>query len=116
MIGIDIVVISRIESMIERFGDKALDRFLNKDEKQLVKSPKTAAGFWAAKEAASKALGVGISAECGFHDIFISKNPKGAPQISFSDKINSKFNIQNSSLSISHDGGFAIAAVMISTN
>lgn len=113
MIGIDIVVISRIESMIERFGTKALDRFLNEDEKKLIKSPTTAAGFWAAKEAASKALGVGISAECGFHDIYLSKSQKGAPQITFSDEINSKFNIKNASLSITHDGGFAIAAVII---
>ncbi|MBD3839368.1 MAG: holo-ACP synthase [Epsilonproteobacteria bacterium] len=114
MIGIDIVAISRIESMIERFGNKALDRFLNEEEKKLIKFPTTAAGFWAAKEAASKALGVGISAECGFADIYISKNPKGAPQISFSDRVNSKFNIKNASLSISHDGGFAIAAVILS--
>jgi len=113
MIGVDIVVIARIEKMIQKFGEKALLRFLSQDEISLVKGPTSAAGFWAAKEAASKALGVGIGSECGFHDIFISKTEKGAPQITFSKDILQKFSIHDSSLSITHDGGFAIAVVAI---
>ncbi len=115
MIGVDIVVISRIEKMIEKFGDKALARFLSPKEISLVKSPSSAAGYWAAKEAASKALGTGISKECGFHDIKISKTKKGAPKIKYSKAIRKKFKIQNSSLSITHDGGFAIAVVALET-
>ena len=38
MIGIDIVVISRIEKMIEKFGDKALERFLSPKEMSLAKN------------------------------------------------------------------------------
>ncbi len=116
MIGIDMVVISRIEKLIEKFGDKALKRFLSDEEIALVKSPSSAAGFWAAKEAASKALGVGIGSECGFHDICISKTAKGAPMITFTDEIIKNFSIKDSSLSITHDGGFAIAVVAIETN
>ncbi len=113
MIGIDIVVISRIERLMEKFGTKTLDRFLNEEEKLLIKSPSTAAGFWAAKEAASKALGTGIGKECGFHDIKISKTKNNAPKIKYKKHIRKKFKIQNSSLSITHDGGFAIAVVAI---
>ncbi len=112
MIGIDIVVISRIEKMIEKFGDKSLKRFLDEDEINLVKNPSTAAGFWAAKEAASKSIGTGIGKHCGFHDIKITKTKKNAPQIKFKKKLRKKFKIQNSSLSITHDGGFAIAVVV----
>ncbi|HHH72547.1 MAG TPA: holo-[acyl-carrier-protein] synthase, partial [Sulfuricurvum sp.] len=75
MIGIDLVKIERIAGLIERRGDKALQRFLSDDEIALVKTPRTAAGFWAAKEACAKALGCGIGAECGFHDIVLSKSP-----------------------------------------
>ena len=113
MIGVDIVVILRIENMIAKFGTKALKRFLSDEEIILAKTPSTAAGFWAAKEAASKAIGTGIGKECSFHDIKISKDDKNAPQIKFKKKILKKFKIQNSSLSITHDGGFAIAVVAI---
>lgn len=113
MIGIDIVVISRVEKMIEKFGEKALKKFLSNEEVLLVKNSSTAAGFWAAKEAASKAIGTGIGSSCGFHDIKISKDKNNAPKIKYKKHIRKKYKIQNSSLSITHDGGFAIAVVAL---
>jgi len=113
MIGVDIVTISRIEKMIEKFGEKALERFLSDNELSYVKNPTTAAGFWAAKEAASKAIGTGIGADCGFNDIILSKSSKGAPLITFSQRVIEKCQITDSSVSITHDGGFAIAVVAI---
>lgn len=113
MIGIDLVKTSRIERFIERFGDKALQKFLSQDEINIVKNHKTAAGFWATKEAVSKALGVGISKECSFFDITISKTNKGAPILKLSDKLINNFNIRDTSLSITHDGEYAIAVVAI---
>ena len=116
MIGIDIVVISRIEKMINRFGNKALKKFLNEKEILLVKSPSTAAGFWAAKEAASKAIGTGIGSKCSFKDIKITKTKKNAPRLKYKKRLRKEFNIKNSSLSITHDGGFAIAVVANTIN
>ena len=52
MIGIDIASIDRIKNMYEKFGRRAYERFLNDDEIELIKRFETAAGFWAAKEAA----------------------------------------------------------------
>lgn len=83
MIGIDITSVERITKMYEKFGNRAYEKFLNPKEIELVKRPETAAGFWAAKEAASKALGTGIGASCGFHDIKISKSEKGAPKLKY---------------------------------
>jgi len=116
MIGIDLVKTSRIERLIKRFGDKALQKFLSQDEISLVKNHKTASGFWATKEAVSKALGVGISAQCSFFDIEIQKTPKGAPILKLSDKLINSFNIIDTSLSITHDGEYAIAVVAIETS
>lgn len=113
MIGIDIVVINRIEKMLEKFGEKALKRFLSENEIPLAKNAASTAGLWAAKEAASKAIGTGIGKECSFFDITISKNKTGAPKIKYSKKLRKKFKIKDSSLSITHDGGFAIAVVSI---
>ena len=102
-----------MDRFMERFGEKALLKFLSKEEIALVKNYKTAAGFWAVKEAVSKALGVGIGGECSFHDIMISKTSKGAPQIQLSKKIIQKFYIEDTSVSITHDGEYAIAVATV---
>ena len=102
--------------LIERFGDKALQKFLSHDEILLVKNYKTASGFWAVKEACSKALGVGIGSECSFHDIIIYKTKKGAPQIKLSQHIVDNFNVIDTSVSITHDGEYAIAVVALQTS
>ncbi len=115
MIGIDLIKISRMKRFIERFGEKALQKFLSQDEINLVKNYKTAAGFWATKEATSKALGVGIGQDCSFFDITISKTDKGAPIIKLSDKVVQRFNIKDTSASITHDGKYAIAVTVIQT-
>jgi holo-[acyl-carrier protein] synthase len=111
MIGIDIVVISRIENIINKFGKKALNKFLTKEEEKFFKTTSSIAGAFAAKEAFSKALGTGIGKECNLKDIIILKNNKNKPY--FSEKTLEKFNIKQADVSISHDGGFAIAAVII---
>jgi len=113
MIGIDLIKTSRMNRLMDRFGEKALQKFLSDEEILLVKNYKTASGFWAVKEAASKALGVGIGKECSFHDIVISKTTKGAPLIKLSEKIVKNFNITDTSVSITHDGEYAIAVVAI---
>jgi holo-[acyl-carrier protein] synthase len=111
MIGIDIVVISRIENMINKFGNKAVNKILTTEEQYFFKTPSSIAGVFAAKEAFSKALGTGIGKECNFKDIVILKNSKNKPY--FSKKTLEKFNLKKTDVSISHDGGFAIAAVII---
>ena len=115
MIGIDIVKIDRIESMIQRFGTNALQRFLSKDEIALVKSPSSAAGFWALKEATAKAIGCGIGKELSFYDIKIVKDDKGAPHIRLRFSIIEKYQIETIAASITHDGGFAVGVVTMST-
>jgi holo-[acyl-carrier protein] synthase len=112
-IGTDIIQIHRMERSLEKFGEKFKERFLHPEEISLVKKTESLAGFWAAKEAIAKALGCGIGSELSFHDIIITKDSKGAPSFHLSNKAKKIYNIKNSSLSISHDGGFAIAVVVI---
>ncbi|MCF6201911.1 MAG: holo-ACP synthase [Hydrogenimonas sp.] len=116
MIGVDIVVIERVEKSLEKHGSKFLSRFLSDEEIALAKTPQTAAGFWAAKEAVSKALGTGIGKEVGFKDITITKSDKGAPSFSLSKRIEERFGVKSTSLSIAHDGGFAIAVAAIESS
>jgi len=116
LIGIDLVKISRIERFIERFPNKALQKFLNTNEIKLAKKASTAAGFWAAKEAASKALQTGIGKDCNFHDIEIYKLKNGAPALKLHSRLIKQFNITDTSLSITHDAGLAIAVVAIESS
>ena len=109
----DIIQIQRVEKSLERFGNKFKKKFLNESEILLIKKVESFAGYWAAKEAIAKALGCGIGKELSFHDIIISKNSKGAPSFTLAKDAQNYHKIKNSSLSISHDGGFAIAVVVI---
>ncbi|MEY4504127.1 MAG: hypothetical protein RL154_420 [Pseudomonadota bacterium] len=111
MIGIDIVAVARVESAITRWGDKFLGKFLNQSEISLIKSSKTAAGFWAAKEAAAKALGCGICGNLSFHDMTILKTEFGAPFIKLKEQ--NSFGLDKIYISITHDGGFAAAVAII---
>ncbi len=113
MIGIDLVKIERIRRFAERFGDKALCKFLSDEEIKLAKTTNTIAGFWAAKEAISKALGLGISQECSFFDIKIYKDKKNRPYFKLSKRLIENFKITELNLSITHDSGFAIAVAYI---
>ena len=112
-IGTDIIQISRITTIIEKHPKTFRAKYLNPSEIEIAKKVETLAGFWAAKEAISKALGCGIGKELSFHDITISKNTKGAPTFLLSQKAQKIHQIHSSSLSISHDGGFAIAVVAL---
>jgi holo-[acyl-carrier protein] synthase len=111
MIGIDIVPIERFEKFLKK--KEALRKYLSDEEILLVTSSSTAAGFFASKEAVSKALKSGIGKSCSFKDIKIHKDTNGAPYFTLSKSIVEKFHIIDSSLSIAHDGGFAIAVAYI---
>ncbi len=104
------VKIERIEGVFKRNGELFLRRFLSENERLLFKTPQSWAGVWAAKEALSKALGCGIGAEFSFLDVELRKNERGQP---FFHAISPKFEKLKSSVSISHDGGFAIAVVAV---
>ncbi len=112
-IGTDIVRIDRIESSIQKHGDRFLRRFMSEKEITYAKKAESAAGYWAAKEALSKALGCGIGSKLTFHDISIEKSPDGAPLVKFTKNVVDRFDISESSISISHDGNFAIAVAII---
>ncbi|WP_281950988.1 holo-ACP synthase [Nitrosophilus kaiyonis] len=116
MIGVDLVKIERIKKMIDKFGEKALKRYLNDNEIKMVKKIESAAGYWAAKEAIAKALKTGIGKELNFKDIELYKEKSGAVNFKLPERFIKKYNICDTSLSISHDGGFAIAVAVIESS
>lgn len=114
MIGCDIVSIARVEKILAKSSERFLKKILTQNEiKTLNPNSNSIAGYYAAKEAASKALGCGISKDCSFMDIEIIKNKENKPSIVFSEKIFNKFGVKSAYLSISHDAGVAMAVVML---
>ena len=87
-IGTDIVEIKRIADVVERQGDKFVQRILCEPERQeyqrLNYDVSYLAKRFAAKEAVAKALGTGIGRGVSFHDILIVKNALGAPVVELS--------------------------------
>ena len=113
MIGIDLIEIERMERLLQRFGQKGLERFLLPSEIERCHSAQSAAALWAAKEAIAKALGTGIGKEVGFKDIEIIKDKRGAPKVRLGPKIKEAFGIEEVAISLTHDGGFAAAAAIV---
>jgi len=89
---------------------------LSEDEIALGNSPRSYAGFWASKEAISKALGLGIGKECSFFDIKLQKDSNGKPYFLLSKKLIRKYGITDTSLSITHDGEYAVAVCVIESS
>jgi holo-[acyl-carrier protein] synthase len=86
-IGTDIVDITRITAIYERHGKRFLERCFTPAEQALIGTDMAAlARRYAAKEAASKALGTGIGEDIGFHDLEILRNDRGQPVLRFSAK------------------------------
>lgn len=119
MIGIDATSLKRIKMAYERFGEKFLHRFLLPSEITLCRNSSQSlnieriAGFWAAKEAISKAIGTGISEQLSFLDIILSKDARGKPLATLRNNKLREFHISSISLSITHDQGLAIAVAFV---
>ena len=99
-IGTDIVLISRIEKSLER--DSFKNSVFTEGEIAHCRKSESFAGIFAAKEAYLKAKGTGIN--CKLNTIEICYNEKGKPSIA---------GVEKSDVSISHDGDYAIATVIL---
>jgi holo-[acyl-carrier protein] synthase len=84
-IGNDLCDIRRIEKTIDRFGDRFLERVYTREERRKAFSrahpARTLAKRFAAKEAASKALGTGFRAGVHLKDIGVVNAPSGRPTL-----------------------------------
>jgi holo-[acyl-carrier protein] synthase len=82
-VGSDITDVRRIERVIERHGDRFLDRIFTPAERaraeRRAKKVETYAKRFAAKEACAKALGTGIRAGVWWRDMGVVNLPSGRP-------------------------------------
>jgi holo-[acyl-carrier protein] synthase len=111
-LGIDIVKVERIRAALERFGPRFSKRVLTDAEQRYVRGrPETMAGRWAAKEAVSKVLGLGVRG-IGWRDIEIERMPTGQPAVRLHGRAADRaeqLGMERIAVSITHESEYAVA-------
>ena len=111
-LGIDIIRIDRIRASLDRFGPRFTNRVLTPAEQAYVRArPETMAGRWAAKEAVSKVLGLGVRG-IGWRDIEIERLPTGQPAVRLHGRAAERaeqLGMGRIAVSISHESDYAVA-------
>lgn len=119
-IGIDLVEISRIESVLGRRGERFITRCFSPPEisycrQRIHAAPHYAARF-AVKEAFLKCLGIGITGGVSMKDISVVRTERGKPQLQLTGTALAKMKARGMAaahVSISHAGNYAAAIVTL---
>lgn len=119
-LGTDIAEIERLEKALSRNGDAFAERILSQTEFETYLTLKQKGRFlakrFAAKEAASKALGTGIAHGVTFHDFVVSNDDNGKPVLVLESKakqIATLKGVNSVHLSISDERHYAVATVVM---
>lgn len=117
--GIDLVEVARITEMRERHGRHFLERIFRPEEFEpfldRARCDEHLAARFAAKEAASKALGTGFRG-IAWTDIATESEPSGRPALRFrggAERTAREIGVTGSLLSLTHTGGSAAASVIL---
>jgi holo-[acyl-carrier protein] synthase len=114
-IGVDLIEVNRIEASIARYGNRFLTRiFTERELAHCHGQPHQLAARFAAKEAVSKTLGVGIQQRNGvaWREIEIVADEHGKPIVALkgrADRRAHQIGIHRLELSLSHTREHAIA-------
>ena len=123
-IGTDIIQISRVESALARSGDRFAEKILGPDEFEKYKRRKIkveARGIrflatrFAAKEAFSKAVGLGMRMPMTWHAMQTLNAPSGKPVVVTSGLLTEfmQQNGLNAQVSITDEADYAVAFVIV---
>jgi holo-[acyl-carrier protein] synthase len=119
-IGTDIVATERFQRFMDGGNSAILDRLFTEAERSRCANRKDGASClaarFAAKEAFLKALGTGLRDGISWLEMEVSNNDLGKPELALSGKAAEQFmakELTSIYLSLSHDGGSAIAMVVL---
>ena len=111
-LGIDIIKVERIARALRKHGRRFPKRILTETEDAYVRDrPENLAGRWAAKEAVSKVLGLGVRG-VGWREIEIVRLPTGQPTVRLHDRAlrrAEQLGMERIAVSISHERDYAVA-------
>jgi len=119
-VGIDLVDISRMESLLKRWGERFVRRVFTEPEADTCfKRAHPASSFalrFAAKEAFSKAIGLGMRKGIRWRDIEVFHLPGGRPSLRLDGRsleICREKGITRLHLSLSDEGQYGTAVVIL---
>ena len=119
-IGVDIVDIGRIQSLLDRYGERFLARVYTEAEAEYamksVNRAERLAGRFAVKEAVMKALGTGKSQGILWKDVETLRGRLGKPEVRLHGQAVKLVKLRGCGavhVSITHDGGKAVAFVIL---
>lgn len=125
--GVDVIEIERIEQALARWGERFLARvFTAAEQAESGGRSRSLAARWAAKEAAAKALGVGLqgfgaasavgpAAAVRLVEIEVRRAPGGQPTLALhggAARRAAELGWRSHALSLSHSRDFAVAFVV----
>ena len=121
-IGVDLVDIKRLEKAIDRWGKRLINKiFTTREIDFCSRRPKSTPHFamrFAAKEAFSKAIGLGMRKGIRWRDIEITQNLNGKPGLNISGKALeycNKGGIEGWHVTLSDEADYCIAVVVLET-
>jgi holo-[acyl-carrier protein] synthase len=114
-IGVDLVDLGRIVTALRRHPERFRRRVLTPAEDRYC-GPKVerVAGRWAAKEAVSKVLGLGVRG-VGWREIEVLPNRAGQPQVYLHDRAAARaelLGLEELTVTISHERQMAVAVAI----
>ena len=119
-IGVDLVDIKRMERTISRWGERFIQRVFTSGEMEICYRrsfpPSAFSMRFAAKEAFSKAIGLGMKRGIRWRDIEVFHFPGGRPGLRIrgrSSEICNKEKITGFHLSLSDEGEYGMAMVVL---
>jgi len=118
-IGMDLVELDRIEQVLERFGERFLDKIFSEAERAALPCGNLVARVgarFAAKEAAVKALGTGFAQGIGPADVEVRSLPGGRPSLHFcgaAAEAAARLDVRAAHLTLTHSRTTAGAVVVL---
>lgn len=116
--GVDIIDICRVRSLVDRYGDRFLERWFDSAEIEYCRLKARPAEHYAArlaaKEATFKALRVPGNSSLRWKDIVVEMSGDGAPSITVRGTVKDvldRFRVTRLHLSLSHCSTHAVAMV-----
>jgi len=118
--GIDIVDITRFERLLDEGNLRLFERLFTAHEQEYcagkARSAQHYALRFAAKEAFLKACGLGLREGLTWHDVEVVNDLLGKPELRLHGKaqqIFTEMDLSRTFVSLSHDGNFAVAMVVL---
>ena len=119
-IGTDVLQLSRVERLYERYGERFAERLLLDEEKALFDRSRNKVRFlgmrFAAKEAIAKALGTGFANGIWIRDVGSVPNALGQPQVVYSArgrKLCERLGVGEGFLTLTDEAGLIVAIAVL---